>query len=107
MVMRGQDGELRAFYNVCSHRAHELLKGCGKAKLITCPYHAWTYHTDGELRSAVGQKRVAGFQAEEFELKQVRIEEYAGFVFVNLDPEAPTLRSQSGDLEKRAAEFLP
>ena len=60
-VLRGQDGGLRAFYNVCSHRAHELLQGCGRAKIVTCPYHAWTYHTDGRLRSAVGQKTVDGF----------------------------------------------
>ena len=55
VVLRGQDGVLRAFYNVCSHRAHELLSGCGHTRMITCPYHAWTYHTDGRLRSAVGQ----------------------------------------------------
>ena len=100
VVMRGQDGVLRAFYNVCSHRAHELLQGCGRAKLITCPYHAWTYHTDGRLRSAVGQKRVDGFEAEEFALKQVRVEEYAGFVFVNLDPDAPALATQAGTLSE-------
>ena len=43
---------LRGFYNVCMHRAHELLTGNGKAKIITCPYHAWSYHLTGELRTA-------------------------------------------------------
>ncbi len=98
VVLRGQDGTLRAFYNVCSHRAHELLTGCGQAKMITCPYHAWTYHTDGKLRTAVGQKRVEGFEADEFALKQVRLEEYAGFVFVNLDAGAPALHTEAGSL---------
>ena len=107
IVLRGQDGELRAFYNVCSHRAHELLKGCGKAKLITCPYHAWTYHTDGRLRSAVGQKRVAHFEAKEFALKPVKVEEYASFVFVNLDSDAPSLASQSGQLAEEIRKFCP
>lgn len=107
VVMRGQDGVLRAFYNVCSHRAHELLQGCGTAKMVTCPYHAWTYHTDGRLRSAVGQKRVEGFQAEEFALKQVRLEEYAGFVFVNLDPAAATFASEAGKLAEEIAEYSP
>ncbi len=97
-VVRGQDGVLRAFYNVCSHRAHELFQGCGKAKIVTCPYHAWTYHTDGRLRSAIGQKKVEGFAAEEFALKPVRLEEYAGFVFVNLDPAAPSLAAEAGTL---------
>jgi len=99
VVLRAQDGVLRAFYNVCSHRAHELLNGCGNAKLIVCPYHAWTYQMDGRLRSATGQKRVEGFEAEEFGLKPVRVEEYCGFVFVNLDPDALAIREQAGNLE--------
>ena len=107
LVIRGQDSELRAFHNVCSHRAHELLKGCGKAKLITCPYHAWTYHTDGKLRSAVGQKRVANFEAKEFALKPVRVEVLAGFVYVNLDPDAPSLASESEGLESELRKFCP
>ena len=107
VILRGQDGTLRAFHNVCSHRAHELLQGCGKAKLITCPYHAWTYHTDGRLRSAVGQKNVADFEAAEFALKPVRVETFAGFVFVNLDADAATLASQTGDLQSEVLKFCP
>ena len=107
VVLRGQDGVLRAFYNVCSHRAHELLQGCGHTGIITCPYHAWTYHTDGRLRSAVGQKRVEGFAAEEFALKQVRLEEYAGFVFVNLDPDAAPLHTQAGNLANDIKGYCP
>jgi phenylpropionate dioxygenase-like ring-hydroxylating dioxygenase large terminal subunit len=105
VVLRGQDGVLRAFYNVCSHRAHELLQGCGHTGIITCPYHAWTYHTDGRLRSAVGQKRVEGFEASEFALKQVRLEEYAGFVFINLDPEAQPLVDQAGELAQDISSY--
>ena len=107
VVLRGQDGTLRAFHNVCSHRAHELLQGCGKAKLITCPYHAWTYHTDGRLRSAVGQKNVADFEAREFALKPVQVETHAGFVFVNLDPDAAPLASQAGDLQAEMLKACP
>lgn len=107
VVMRAEDGVLRAFYNVCSHRAHELLHGCGHAKIVTCPYHAWTYHTDGRLRTAVGQKRVEGFEAEDFALKQVRIETYAGFVFVNLDPDASPLNSVAGSLAEDIATYCP
>ena len=51
-ICRGKDGMLRGFYNVCAHRAHELLTGTGRARVITCPYHAWSYHLTGELRSA-------------------------------------------------------
>jgi carnitine monooxygenase subunit len=104
-VIRGHDGALRAFYNVCSHRAHELLKGCGKANIVTCPYHAWTYHLDGRLRSAIGQKKVDGFAAGEFGLNPVRLEEYAGFVFVNLDADAQPLKDIAGDLGAEIASY--
>lgn len=107
VVLRGQDGVLRAFYNVCSHRAHELLSGCGRTNMITCPYHAWTYHTDGRLRSAIGQKKVQGFAADDFRLREVRLEEYAGFVFVNLDAEAADLAGQAGPLAADIHSYTP
>jgi len=107
VVLRGKDGTLRAFYNVCAHRAHELLKGCGKAKVITCPYHAWSYHSDGRLRTARGSEKVDGFNAEEFGLKQVQVEELCGFVFVNLDPQAASLKGQSGNLESEMRRYCP
>ena len=51
-VIRDTVGELQCFYNVCQHRAHELLSGAGNRKAIVCPYHAWTYQTNGRLRGA-------------------------------------------------------
>ena len=51
--MRGRDGEVRAFHNVCRHRGARICNaGQGKAKLLVCPYHAWTYDLDGRLRTA-------------------------------------------------------
>ena len=52
VVVRDHEGGLRAFYNVCKHRAHELLSGSGTTRNIMCPYHAWTYGLDGQLRAA-------------------------------------------------------
>jgi choline monooxygenase len=98
MVIRGKDRTLRAFYNVCSHRAHELVKGAGRTKVIVCPYHAWSYHIDGRLRTARGSENVDGFNGDEFCLKPVRVEEYGPLVFVNLDPQAPSLASQAGGM---------
>lgn len=106
-VIRGKDGELRAFYNVCSHRAHELLTGSGCAKVITCPYHAWSYHADGRLRSARGSEKMAGFNGDEFCLKPVKIEEMMGFVFINLDPAAPSLKSLAPELEADVRRYEP
>jgi choline monooxygenase len=99
IVIRGKDGELRGFYNVCQHRAHELLQGRGNAKVITCPYHAWSYRADGRLRTARGTENVDGFDASAFCLKPVKVEEFAGkFVFYNLDLDAAGLNEQAGDL---------
>jgi choline monooxygenase len=98
-IIRGKDGDLRGFYNVCQHRAHELLKGRGCAKVITCPYHAWSYHADGRLRSARGSEKMAEFNADDFKLKPVRIEVFADhFVFFTLDDDAAPLSEQAGDL---------
>jgi carnitine monooxygenase subunit len=107
IVIRGKDGVLRGFYNVCQHRAHELLKGSGKAKFITCPYHAWTYHADGRLRTARGSEALPDFDKEKFCLKPVKVETLASFVFVNLDPDAPSLAGQSGALESEIRAYCP
>ena len=107
LIVHGKDGEIRAFYNVCSHRAHELLEGSGNTKTITCPYHAWSYHIDGQLRSARGSEKVAGFDADAFCLKMVRIESFMNFLFVNLDPEAPSLKSLTGALEEQIRGLAP
>ena len=53
-AVRGKDGEVRAFYNVCQHRAHELVSGSGQARTLVCPYHAWTYDLHGRLRGGHG-----------------------------------------------------
>ena len=60
-VLRGRDRQIRAFYNVCQHRAAELLQGRGTVKgFITCPYHSWSYDHSGCLRSAVNAERSVG-----------------------------------------------
>ncbi|MDX1513003.1 MAG: aromatic ring-hydroxylating dioxygenase subunit alpha [Gammaproteobacteria bacterium] len=87
-VIRGTDGELRAFYNVCQHRAHELLQGEGNRQFIACPYHAWTYETNGRLKRARGADRLPGFDSTEICLTPVRLESFCGFLFVNLDQTA-------------------
>jgi choline monooxygenase len=106
-VIRGKDGKLRAFYNVCQHRAHELLRGRGRTPVITCPYHAWSYHLDGRLRTARGSQNVDGFNADEFCLKGIQVEEFGPFVFVNLDPDAPPLAEQAGGLLAEIRHYVP
>ena len=64
-VVRNRVGGLRAFYNVCKHRAHELLAGSGTTRNIVCPYHAWTYDLDGRLKAARRADRMATFDRDE------------------------------------------
>lgn len=106
-VMRGHDGELRAFYNVCSHRAHQLLTGAGQTDAIVCPYHAWTYGLDGALSGARNSDNVAGFDAAALCLKPLRVEVFVNLVFVNLNPDAPALHDQLGALEAELRSFAP
>ena len=107
MVVRDKDGTQRAFYNVCKHRAHELLQGEGTVGHIMCPYHAWAYRLDGKLQVAPHTKSLKGFDKSEICLDQVQVEEFCGFVYVNLDPDAAPLAEQSGDLRREIMYWAP
>ena len=107
VVVRDRDDTLRAFYNVCKHRAHELLSGEGRTTRIMCPYHAWTYKLDGELMIAPETEHLEEFTPSDICLDQVNVEEFCGFIFVNLDPEAKSLREVSGDLETEVRHWAP
>ena len=106
-VVRDAEGVLRAFFNVCKHRAHVLFSGEGRATRVTCPYHAWTYTLDGRLLRAPHTESLEDFRPGDICLEQVRVEEFCGFVYVNLDPDAPSLASQSGDLESEIRYWAP
>ncbi len=107
VAVRGRDDALRAFYNVCKHRAHHLLEGDGSVANLVCPYHAWSYDLTGQLRAARHTDHLDDFDIESICLDQVQIEEFAGFVYVNLDPAAPPLAQQSGDLGAEIARWAP
>ncbi len=107
-VIRSSDGELRAFYNVCRHRAHELLEGSGSVRnLVVCPYHAWSYSDSGELVQAPMSQYRADFDKAEFCLRPVRLELFCGCIFVNLEPNCASLNSIAGDLAKDIHAHLP
>ncbi|TQS31282.1 Rieske 2Fe-2S domain-containing protein [Microbispora sp. KK1-11] len=106
-IVRDRDGALRAFYNVCKHRAHELLTGSGTTRNIVCPYHAWTYGLDGQLKAARRADKMEDFDKSEICLDQVLVEEFGGFVYVNLDPGAAPLAEQAGDLAADIAKWAP
>ena len=107
VLLRDGGGVLRAFYNVCKHRAHELLKGAGKTRMIVCPYHAWSYDLEGRLRNAPHTGDLPDFDKAKICLEPVQVEVFCSFVYVNLDPAAPSLAEQSGDLAQEITAFAP
>jgi carnitine monooxygenase subunit len=108
LVVRGKDDILRAFYNVCLHRAHTLVQNdSGRLSLITCPYHAWTYRLDGTLAVARNAENVKEFDKCDFKLKEARVEDFGGLIFVNLDDAAPSLASQAPDLLEALQDWCP
>ncbi|MEM9909422.1 MAG: ring-hydroxylating oxygenase subunit alpha [Pseudomonadota bacterium] len=106
-IVRGRDGELRAFYNVCKHRAHALLSGEGRTSRIMCPYHAWVYGLDGQLIRAPHTETLQDFDTGDICLDTVQVEEFCGFIFVNLDPDAPSMTRQTGNLETEIRHWAP
>ena len=106
-IVRGQAQTLRGFYNVCRHRAHQLLEGSGNTRNIVCPYHAWSYALDGELRHARISEKVPGFDKSEFCLQPVRVDTLCDLVFFNLDPDAESLDSHAPGLAQDLQERIP
>ena len=103
LLVRGADGVLRGFHNVCRHRGHELLPDGGEAagRYIRCPYHAWAYGLDGCLEGAPGFGGVSGFSKADYPLLPVRIQEWQGWVFANASGDAPPFEEHVGDLGER------
>lgn len=106
LVVRGKEGTLRAFYNVCPHRATKLEKAdAGHKKILQCGYHGWTFHLDGSLNKAPNFKEGDGLCAKEACLRPVRLEVQASLIFVNLDDDAMPLGASYGDFFDELKEF--
>ncbi|MGO1120803.1 aromatic ring-hydroxylating oxygenase subunit alpha [Rhodovibrionaceae bacterium A322] len=98
-VVRDNDGKLRAQSNVCLHRMSTLLEGEGNKRQIVCPYHAWTYKLDGTLRGAPAMTENKGFCKKSYQLPQIRCEEWLGWVFVTLNPDARPVAETLSEVE--------
>lgn len=98
LIIKGNDEEIRAFYNVCPHRASRLIDNeCGHTKSIQCPYHAWTFTLDGDLNRAPNMKGI-NYDPNDFCLNQPKLEIAASFIFVNLDKDALPMSEVFGNL---------
>ena len=104
VVVRGNDGVLRAFYNVCRHHAAAVVtQACGQAALLHCPYHGWNYGLDGSLKGIPEFEGVENFDRAQNGLVPIRVETWECFVFVNLDHLAAPLAEFLGGLVRRVA----
>lgn len=104
---RDQKGEVRAFYNVCQHRGHQLLQGCGNTRHITCPYHSWAYELDGRFKSAPNIRAVPNFDRDSVRLSKMQVENFNGFIFVNMDAEARPMDEWFPGVREQLREYVP
>lgn len=98
IVVRGADGCLRAFSNVCRHRAGPVAEGAGRRKSFQCGYHGWTYALDGRVTGTPEFEGVANWDKESCVLPQFRVETWGALVFVNLDGACAPLSATLEDL---------
>ena len=95
VATRDRKGDVHAFHNVCQHRGNRLVtESRGKQRgVFRCPYHSWCYGHDGSLKSAPRSERLKDFDKADFGIPNVRVEEFGGFYYFNLDPQAPSMRT--------------
>lgn len=116
VVIHGRDGAVRVLSRICPHRAMDIMpagfgyeghgttetppgqSGCGHARVLVCPYHAWTFDLDGRVKGTPEMQQAEGFQGGEWALKSYRTEVWNGFVFVNLDGNAPPLHERYAEM---------
>ena len=100
IVIRGDDGQARAFANVCRHRGSRLVDGeAGCAKVLTCPYHAWSYARDGRLVGVPHRQEYPDLDTARLGLKPVGLEEWHGFLFVRLESGLPSVAEMMAPYE--------
>ena len=106
--IRDGNNVLHTFYNVCQHRAHQLVAGQGEGKkMLVCPYHAWTYRLDGHLLRGPNTEVVPESVRENICLTAVRTQQFCGFIFVNLDDNADSMEDWYPGVEAELREFVP
>ena len=106
VVIRGMDGEVRAFFNSCRHRAAPVTRdACGTARLLVCQYHSWAYDTEGQLKNVPDERDFAELDRADRALVPLRCETWGGWIFVNQNLDAEELISWLGPLPDQLAEL--
>jgi phenylpropionate dioxygenase-like ring-hydroxylating dioxygenase large terminal subunit len=105
IVVRGKDGKVRALNAACRHRFMPVAEGRGNADRFVCPYHSWTYATDGRLIGAAHMERSRVFDRNACGLSSYRLDSWMGFLFVNLDDDAKPLQPTMAAMERATAHY--
>jgi len=105
IVVRAKDGDVRVLSAVCRHRGMVVAEDRGNCTKFTCPYHHWMYGLDGRLLGAPAMERAAGFDKADFPLPTPRVELWQGFIFCNLDADAPPLHPGLSELDPLLEHF--
>lgn len=104
LLLRGRDGVLRAFANVCAHRAGPLAHCSGKGlHTLRCKYHGWLYNQEGQLLGAPEMQDALDFRTEDVRLHALRVQEWQGLVFVAVSDAAPPFDAVYGGIAERIA----
>jgi phenylpropionate dioxygenase-like ring-hydroxylating dioxygenase large terminal subunit len=123
IVVQGKDAVIRVLSRVCPHRSMDIMPegfgydghgpaeaksdsaACGHTRIFLCPYHAWTFELDGHLKACPEMHQAECFARDDFQLKPFRSEIWEGFVFVNLDGQAPPLAEGLGEMASDLSTF--
>tara|TARA_B100000676_G_scaffold310530_1_gene377411 strand:- start:1734 stop:2909 length:1176 start_codon:yes stop_codon:yes gene_type:complete len=105
VIVRGTDGAVRALNASCRHRFMPVVQGKGNTKRFVCPYHTWTYATDGRLIGAPHMEGSRVFDKASCSLPEYRLEIWKGFIFVNLDDDAAPLEVQIGPMDRATGHY--
>lgn len=105
VIVRGTDGKVRALNTACRHRFMPVVQGRGNLKRFTCPYHAWTYATDGRLIGAPHMEKSQVFDKAACRLPEYRLDGWMGFLFVNLDDDAAPLQPMMASMEQATRHY--
>ena len=100
LILRGGDGQLKAFHNTCRHRGSVLVQECEgrlRSPMITCPYHSWAYDLEGRLQRTPTRREQDDFDKGDYPLYDVAVRDWNGFLFIHLDPDPGQTLEESFD----------
>jgi phenylpropionate dioxygenase-like ring-hydroxylating dioxygenase large terminal subunit len=105
LLVRSAPGRIQAFHNVCLHRGTRLKSGCGSATELRCMFHAWCWNLDGTNKEITDPHDFPGLRPGDLTLPEVKVGQWGGFVFINMNPEAGSLEDYLGPVPELFARF--